>query len=129
MDEFRRASETKRAADVARMFVSRSQETASPTSARKVLRDPEFWNLSTPARQKVLLQVDRDFANLPQEEQLKVVQDSNRKLFGVPDAEPAELAPHPWKKVGGLVAFAIGIPLAVLVLGWSVLWALSGFRK
>jgi hypothetical protein len=35
--------------------------------------------------------------------------------------------PSPWTSVGTAAAIAFGIPLAVLALGSSVLWALSGF--
>lgn len=36
---------------------------------------------------------------------------------------------HPWQRVFEVAAFAIGVPLAVLVLGWSIGWAFAGFRK
>ena len=35
---------------------------------------------------------------------------------------------HPWQKLGRAVALAFGVPLAVLVLGWALFWAVSGFR-
>jgi hypothetical protein len=35
--------------------------------------------------------------------------------------------PNPWASVGTAAAIAFGIPLAVLALGASLLWALSGF--
>src|SRR5262249_15584052 len=35
--------------------------------------------------------------------------------------------PTPWKSLGRWVSIAFGIPLAVLALGASLLWALSGF--
>jgi hypothetical protein len=35
--------------------------------------------------------------------------------------------PDPWTTLGERAAFAFGIPLAVLALGSSLLWALSGF--
>ena len=35
--------------------------------------------------------------------------------------------PNPWGSVGTAAAIAFGIPLAVLALGASLLWALSGF--
>jgi hypothetical protein len=35
---------------------------------------------------------------------------------------------HPWKGVITAAAVAFGVPLMVLGLGWSLLWALSGFR-
>src|SRR5262245_19693749 len=35
--------------------------------------------------------------------------------------------PNPWASVGAAAAIAFGIPLAVLALGASLLWALSGF--
>ena len=35
---------------------------------------------------------------------------------------------HPWHKVFKTAAIAIGMPVAVLLLGWSLLWALAGFR-
>jgi hypothetical protein len=36
-------------------------------------------------------------------------------------------APSPWASLGTAAAIAFGIPLAVLVLGSSLLWALSRF--
>ena len=38
-----------------------------------------------------------------------------------------ERTPNPWASVGRVAAIALGIPLAVLALGSSLLWALSGF--
>lgn len=35
---------------------------------------------------------------------------------------------HPWQKLGKVIALVFGVPLAVLVLGWGLLWAFSGFR-
>jgi hypothetical protein len=35
--------------------------------------------------------------------------------------------PNPWAKVGVVAAIAFGIPLAVLILGASLVWAFSGF--
>ena len=35
--------------------------------------------------------------------------------------------PNPWTSVGTVAAIAFGIPLAVLVLGASLVWAFSGF--
>jgi hypothetical protein len=35
--------------------------------------------------------------------------------------------PNPWASVGTAAGIAFGIPLAVLVFGASLLWALSGF--
>ena len=35
---------------------------------------------------------------------------------------------HPWHKVMQTAGFAFGVPLAVLALGWSLLWAIAGFR-
>jgi len=35
--------------------------------------------------------------------------------------------PNPWATLGVWAAIAFGIPLAVLVLGASLVWALSGF--
>jgi hypothetical protein len=42
--------------------------------------------------------------------------------------QPREPA-HPWRLIGQRVAVALGMPLAVLALGWSLVWALSGFRQ
>ena len=41
-----------------------------------------------------------------------------------PDAGPTT---SPWISVGTLAAIALGIPLVALVLGSSLVWALSGF--
>jgi hypothetical protein len=49
-----------------------------------------------------------------------------RKLYadhGVPIRDPA----NPWKTLGAWASIAFGIPLAVLVLGASLVWAFSGF--
>ncbi len=35
---------------------------------------------------------------------------------------------HPWHKVFKTAAIAVGVPLAVFLLGWSLFWALAGFR-
>jgi hypothetical protein len=37
--------------------------------------------------------------------------------------------PHPWAIVGETAGIAVGWPLAVLALGWSLAWAFSGFRN
>jgi hypothetical protein len=36
---------------------------------------------------------------------------------------------RPWKKVMQAAGIAVGVPLAVLILGGSMIWALSGFRQ
>ena len=36
---------------------------------------------------------------------------------------------HPWVKVGEAVGVAFGVPLAVLVLGFSLMWVGSGFSR
>src|SRR5262249_38731386 len=36
--------------------------------------------------------------------------------------------PNPWAKVAVTAGIAIGVPLAVFVLGWCLGWAFSGFR-
>jgi hypothetical protein len=38
-----------------------------------------------------------------------------------------ERTPNPWASLGWVIALAFGIPLAVLALGSSLVWALSGF--
>ena len=45
----------------------------------------------------------------------------------VPDKPLRSIAVHPWAVVAAWATIAFGIPLAVLVLGASLLWALSGF--
>ncbi len=35
---------------------------------------------------------------------------------------------RPWTKMLQATGVAVGIPAAVLILGWSLMWALSGFR-
>src|SRR5262249_13897213 len=50
----------------------------------------------------------------------------SRRLYaerGVPLREP----PNPWVTLGVWASIAFGIPLAVLALGSSLVWALSGF--
>jgi hypothetical protein len=52
-----------------------------------------------------------------------------RKLYpyhGIP--APTE-PPNPWATVGMWAGIAFGIPLVVLVLGSSLVWAFSGFRN
>jgi len=36
---------------------------------------------------------------------------------------------RPWAKLLGTLGFATGVPLAALALGWSLIWALSGFCR
>jgi hypothetical protein len=36
---------------------------------------------------------------------------------------------HPWVKVLKTTAIAIGVPLVFLALGWSLFWALAGFKS
>jgi hypothetical protein len=38
-----------------------------------------------------------------------------------------ERTPNPWASLGRVAAIAFGIPLAVLALGSTLVWALSGF--
>jgi len=40
---------------------------------------------------------------------------------------PDPFTPSPWARVGMVAAFAFGIPLVVLILGASLVWAFSGF--
>ena len=42
----------------------------------------------------------------------------------LPDTGPTT---SPWISVGTVIAIALGIPLAVLILGSSLVWAFSGF--
>jgi hypothetical protein len=35
---------------------------------------------------------------------------------------------HPWNQVMKTAGIAFGVPLAVLAVGWSFIWAISGFR-
>lgn len=37
--------------------------------------------------------------------------------------------PHPWNKVLQTTGIALGVPVAVLILGASLLWAFAGFRS
>jgi hypothetical protein len=37
--------------------------------------------------------------------------------------------PHPWRRVMATTGLAFGIPLAVLIFGYSLAWALAGFRS
>ena len=50
-----------------------------------------------------------------------------RKLYDVRGIAAASELPNPWKTLGMWVSIALGIPLAVLVLGASLVWAFSGF--
>jgi hypothetical protein len=34
---------------------------------------------------------------------------------------------HPWESAGKVAGVAFGIPLVALLVGWSLLWAFSGF--
>jgi hypothetical protein len=50
-----------------------------------------------------------------------------RKLYAARGIAGVSDVPNPWKTLGLRAGVAFGIPLAVLVLGSSLLWALSGF--
>jgi hypothetical protein len=49
-----------------------------------------------------------------------------RKLYTARGVEFHDL-PKPWVTLGTWAAIALGIPLVVLVLGSSLVWAFSGF--
>jgi hypothetical protein len=36
---------------------------------------------------------------------------------------------HPWRSLAGAIGLVFGIPLAVLLLGAALSWALAGFRQ
>ena len=36
---------------------------------------------------------------------------------------------HPWRSVATTAAAALGVPGAVLILGWLLFWAAAGFRR
>jgi hypothetical protein len=40
---------------------------------------------------------------------------------------PSPMVYNPWLKIANVVSIAFGIPLVVLVLGSSLVWAFSGF--
>jgi len=48
----------------------------------------------------------------------------SRKLYA---EVPTRELPNPWATLGWWAAIAFGIPLVVLVLGASLVWAFSGF--
>jgi hypothetical protein len=50
-----------------------------------------------------------------------------RKLYTARGIAGVSDVPNPWKTLGVRAAVAFGIPLAILALGSSLLWALSGF--
>jgi hypothetical protein len=50
-----------------------------------------------------------------------------RKLYAKIDVELYDRPPNPWATLGVWASIAFGIPLAVLALGSSLVWALSGF--
>jgi hypothetical protein len=67
----------------------------------------------------------------PVVEQNEIIADPWAK-FRKPVTDPAllkrlERTPSPWATLGAWAAIAFGIPLMVLALGSSLLWALSGF--
>jgi hypothetical protein len=52
---------------------------------------------------------------------------TNDELLAVYLYPPAAAARNPWATVGQMAVIAFGIPLAVLVLGASLVWAFAGF--
>jgi hypothetical protein len=55
------------------------------------------------------------------------VADIRRKLYAMIGVELYGYPPNPWAAVGMWASIALGIPLVVLVLGSSLVWAFSGF--
>jgi hypothetical protein len=47
--------------------------------------------------------------------------------FALLKKSPMGLAPNPWARVGWVAGIALGVPLVVLILGASLVWAFSGF--
>ena len=50
----------------------------------------------------------------------------SRKLYA-DYGEPGRDLPNPWATIGTWASIALGIPLVVLILGSSLVWAFSGF--
>jgi hypothetical protein len=68
------------------------------------------------------------FQPVPDPEVLKRFQEGTLKPVTDPTLiKRLERTPNPWASVGRAAAIALGIPLAILALGLSLLWALSGF--
>jgi hypothetical protein len=65
---------------------------------------------------------------VPHPEVIKRFQEGSLKPVTDPTLiKRLERTPNPWVSVARVAAIALGIPLAVLALGSSLLWALSGF--
>ena len=62
--------------------------------------------------------------NTDKPQEIEIDPNSIRPLTSAPDP----FALHPWINVAIVSALAFGVPLTVLVLGWALLWAFSGFR-
>lgn len=81
---------------------------------------------------KVIAQLEEIRAKLDTSRPLSQWTDDELLAYAVyPDIgkTPADIpTTNPWVSVGIVVGIALGIPLVVLVLGTSPVWAFSGFR-
>jgi hypothetical protein len=50
-----------------------------------------------------------------------------RKLYAMIGVELYDYPPNPWATIGMWASIALGVPLVVLALGSSLVWAFSGF--
>jgi len=74
---------------------------------------------------KVIAQLEAIFRNIDTYRPVPEWTEDERETFLLHDL--IEPMPNPWMTLGMWAAIAFGIPMAVLVLGASLVWAFSGF--
>src|SRR6516164_6606818 len=106
-----------------------SREVTSPFIAEFRQRYPEYNNLTDDQLSDAVYK--KFYSDMPREQFEKQVSELHEFPADFTEEEIAtalkSTVPNPWATLGTWASIAFGIPLAVLVLGASLVWAFSGF--